>query len=39
MLFCAFGRVRGVRISEVHIYFDMMSVMAQVGLLPDPVTA
>jgi hypothetical protein len=39
MPFCALGRLRGDRISEVHIYFDMMSVMAQLGLLPEPATA
>jgi ketosteroid isomerase-like protein len=39
MQFCALGRLRGDRISEVHIYFDMMSVMAQLGLVPDPATA
>jgi ketosteroid isomerase-like protein len=36
MQFCAFGRVGGDRISGVHIYFDMMSVMAQLGLVPGP---
>jgi ketosteroid isomerase-like protein len=31
MQFCALGRLRGGRISEVHIYFDMMSVMPQLA--------
>ena len=34
--FCGLGRVRGERISEVHVYFDSMSIMAQLGLLPEP---
>ena len=37
--FCGLGRVRGDRISEVHVYFDSMSIMTQLGLVPDPATA
>ncbi len=34
--FCGLGRVRGDRISEVHVYFDSMSIMTQLGLVPGP---
>jgi ketosteroid isomerase-like protein len=34
--FCGLGRVRDDRISEVHVYFDSMSIMTQVGWSPTP---
>jgi len=34
--FSAFGRLRDERIAEVQVYFDSMSIIAQLGLLPEP---
>jgi predicted ester cyclase len=39
LAFSAFGTLRGGRLAEVHVYFDSMSIMAQLGLLPEPATA
>lgn len=34
--FCWVGRLRGDRVSELRVYVDGMSLMAQLGLLPEP---
>lgn len=34
--FAGIGRLRAGRLASVHVYFDSMSIMTQLGLVPEP---
>jgi predicted ester cyclase len=37
--FCGIGTIRDGKFASVHVYFDQLSMLGQLGLLPEPAVA